>query len=545
MYPPFRRLTHSLVFRIVVMGVVFLMLGSLVRFIVASGVLREGVQANAAQQQESLAQYVAQDIDAKVNARLRYLEETAAHLPAALLQQPLELQNWLAQRHAANPLFSLGLVAIPIDGNGVIAEHPVVEGRKQLNFAERDWFIGARDSGKPVIGKPVIGRAANQPAVQMATPLRDSSGRVTGILMGVTALGTPGFLDIIQNNKVGEAGTLILFSPLHKMIVTATDPQMRLRALPEPGINRLLDQAMSGWRGTGITINSQGIEDLAAFVSVPGAQWVVVARIPTSEIYASITAMQKQNLRLSLAAGAVLTLLLAWMTVWMLKPLKESARQMRAMAVGSTGLAPLPVVRSDEVGEMVESFNLLIAQLQKAESTMAYAAHHDALTGLPNRRFVLSQMRQSVALAIRQKASLAVLFIDLDGFKAVNDEHGHKVGDMLLQQVAQRLRDSVRASDLVGRLGGDEFLVLLTDCDDPADATASAEKTIALLSAPYLLDGATAVIGASIGTALLPLHADTAEGLVNAADDAMYVAKREGRETCRMATSGYATPATS
>lgn len=539
------RLTHSLVFRIVLMGVSFLILGSLIRFIISSDVLRDGIQANAAAQQESLARYVAEDIDAKIQARIRFLEETASQLPIALLRQPADLRLWLAQRQTAAPLFPVGLVIIPMDGQGVLAEYPVIDGRKDLHFSDRDWFIAARDSGKTVIGKPVVGRAANQPVVQFATPLREPSGRMAGVLLGVTPLGAQGFLDIIQSHKVGESGSFILFSPQHQLIVTATDPAMRLLPLPAPGVNRLLDQSMAGWRGAGITVNSQGVEDLAAFISVPSAQWVVVARTPTSEIFAAITAMQKKNLRLSLVAGLVLTLLLALVTNQLLKPLKASASEMRAMAAGTSALAPLPVVRSDEVGEMVASFNLLVAQVQKAESTLAFAAHHDALTGLPNRRSILSHMRQSVALAARQNQSLAVLFVDLDGFKWVNDQHSHKAGDLLLQQVGARLRESVREADLVGRLGGDEFLVLLTDCGNPHDAAAMAQKMIVRLSMPYQLESMNVAIGASIGIAMYPQDGDNADTLVGAADDAMYLAKREARGTYRLATSDSAAPAAS
>jgi diguanylate cyclase (GGDEF)-like protein len=212
----------------------------------------------------------------------------------------------------------------------------------------------------------------------------------------------------------------------------------------------------------------------------------------------------------------------------MLRPLKYSARQMRSMADGVIPLARLPVVRQDEVGDMVESFNSLVEKLQESESKMAYVAHHDALTGLPNRRSFMTRMHQSVALAERQSGTLALMFIDLDGFKRINDSHGHKVGDHLLQHVAARLNEGVRQADIVGRFGGDEFMVLLTDCPDRTRAAAVAQKIITRLSEPYTIHDIQITIGASIGIAMFPEQSREAEALIALADTAMYQSKSDG-----------------
>jgi diguanylate cyclase (GGDEF)-like protein len=234
------------------------------------------------------------------------------------------------------------------------------------------------------------------------------------------------------------------------------------------------------------------------------------------------------NVRSSIIAALVLVIALVLLLNFMLRPLKDSARRMRSMADGTTPLARLPVVRQDEVGDMVESFNSLVEKLRETESKMAYVAHHDALTGLPNRRSFMAHMHQSVALAGRQSGTLALMFIDLDGFKLINDSHGHKVGDHLLQQVAARLNEGVRQADIVGRFGGDEFMVLLTDCPDRTQAAAIAQKLIARLSEPYTIQDLRVTIGASIGIALFPGQSRDAEALIALADTAMYQAKRDG-----------------
>jgi len=525
----FKRWRYSLTFRVIAFGVVMVLMGGAMRYAATSVVLTEGLLETVGAQQTSLANYVAQDIDGKIGARQKLLEQLAREIPLALLDRPQPLEAWLEERHKLVPLFSLGLVVVAVDGKSAIADYPRLGGRRSLDFNDRDWFIAARDTGHFSIGKPTLGRAAYQGVVQMAVPVKDSNGNVTAVLMGVTALSMPGFLDNIESHTIGRTGSLLLFSPRDEIIVTATEANLRLQPTPRPGVNRLHDQAMAGWRGSGITVNAYGVENLAAFASVPNANWVVVARMPTEEVLSAATALLRANFRSSIVAAMVLIGVLVVLLNYLFRPLKHSAQQMRAMADGSAPLGQLPVVRNDEVGDVVASFNALVKKLQDSEIQLADLAHNDPLTGLPNRRSVMTRVPQMVALAERQGSRLAVLFIDLDGFKRVNDSHGHKMGDQLLQQVARRLSEEVRQSDLVGRIGGDEFLLLITDCQDQASIGAIAQKIIHKLSEPYTADGIELHIGASIGIAMFPEHALEVETLIALADAAMYQVKRGGR----------------
>ena len=292
---------------------------------------------------------------------------------------------------------------------------------------------------------------------------------------------------------------------------------------------------MTGWRGAGLTVNSLGIEILAAFASVPTANWVVVVRMPTEEALSPANRLLEIVVRSSLVSGLVLIALLALLLGFTFRPLRQSARQMRAMAKDEVPLAPLPVHRNDEVGEMVESFNALVEKLLESEKQMSFLAHHDALTGLPNRRSFMIRLRQSMALATRQSSKLALLFIDLDGFKKVNDVHGHKVGDQLLKQVADRLTDGMRQSDMMGRFGGDEFVLLSTDCPDLESAALIATKLISVLGEPFLIDDLTVTVGASVGIAIFPDQAADIEPFIALADTAMYQAKHDGGNCHRFA----------
>ena len=164
-------------------------------------------------------------------------------------------------------------------------------------------------------------------------------------------------------------------------------------------------------------------------------------------------------------------------------------------------------------------------RLRQAESL----AKHDPLTHLPNLRGTTEKLRHMLALARRSGNFAATMFIDLDGFKAVNDTHGHAAGDIVLQIVADRLSKCVRESDFVGRIGGDEFVVVLSHIKRPGDAAVVAQKIIDSLSTPINAGGATCRVGASVGIAIFPDHGSDETALIRAADEAMYSVKGKGK----------------
>lgn len=176
-----------------------------------------------------------------------------------------------------------------------------------------------------------------------------------------------------------------------------------------------------------------------------------------------------------------------------------------------------------------------VTERKAAEERIRFLAQHDALTGLPNRALLYDRLQHSLARARRNQTLLAVLFIDLDGFKRVNDAYGHGVGDRLLQQVAQRLTGALRAADTVSRLGGDEFIVLLDEIRQPVNASGVAQKLIGMLSQPYVLEDQSLRCTPSIGISCFPGHGDDPESLIQHADQAMYAAKQAGRQTFRFA----------
>ena len=172
-----------------------------------------------------------------------------------------------------------------------------------------------------------------------------------------------------------------------------------------------------------------------------------------------------------------------------------------------------------------------ITERKQAEQKITHLAHYDSLTDLPNRALFADRLSTSVSMALRGHYKVATLFLDLDGFKKVNDTLGHDVGDLLLQGVAQRLTSVVRSSDTVARIGGDEFTFILNNIGTEEHAIAVADKIIAALSTPFDFDGRTCKVGGSIGIAIYPDDASDSLTLVKQADEAMYLSKQSGKNT--------------
>ncbi len=190
----------------------------------------------------------------------------------------------------------------------------------------------------------------------------------------------------------------------------------------------------------------------------------------------------------------------------------------------------------DMVSHYIASFTD-ISERKAAEERIDFLAHHDALTGLINRYSLESRLGQVLLSARRAQDHVAVMFIDMDRFKVINDTLGHHTGDQLLIEISRRLRDCVRESDIVARLGGDEFVVALTSLAEGVDAAPVAGKILRALGAPYSLDGKTLHTTPSIGISIFPSDGADCESLMKAADTAMYHAKEQGRNNCQFFTA--------
>jgi diguanylate cyclase (GGDEF)-like protein len=479
-----RKSANSLVARLVVMGLLMAIVGTAASYFQLSRFLRQDLTQSVASQQTALAAYVARNVDNYLGERLSFLERLAAHLPPELLAQPEALHAWLRERSTLSPVFPLGLRVTDLSGKGL-------DGTGQM-VTDSPEFAAAHE------GQAALGRAHAAPSgnsvLPMAVPVRNAAGQVTALLLGTADLSADGLLDHLQRARVGQDGGILVVSPRDRLFVASTDVTMSLTPTPPEGVNLLHDRAMTGFR----------------------------------------TFILEQRAPAVIAVLVVIGLIMAWL----LRPLLRAADQADRMTRGELALAPLRVVRNDEIGHLTRAFNRLLAKLLDNQEALARLAHHDTLTGLPNRKLLDDRLQQALVRAKRHSHQVAVLYLDLDGFKKLNDTLGHEAGDRALGEIARRLQGLVRQTDTVARIGGDEFVLLAADFEGPAEqgALTLARRCIDAIVQPLQLaqpvhDGT--IIGVSIGIAL-GNGGETPQDLLAAADKAMYRAKQGGRGSYAM-----------
>ncbi|WP_301101580.1 EAL domain-containing protein [Propionivibrio sp.] len=750
----------------------------------ASQVMRRAVEYQLGEQQFSTVTMVAAQLNRELVSRLEALA-TVADLSASTLQQgPAAMQALLEQRLDLHVLFNAGVYAARLDGIA-IADFPLSAGRLGINYSDRDYIITALKAGKPAISRPVIGRQSKAPVFVMAVPIRNAAGKVVGALAGITILSTANFLDQITEVRFGITDGYTLIAPQYRLIVTSSNRSRIMRTLPEPGVVPAIDRFVEGYEGSAVYVNQYGVEVLASVKAVPVSGWLVSSSMHTDDAFAPIQEMRQRMLM----ATIMLTLLAGILSWWMLRrqlsPMLAAVKTLAALSDTKQPLQLLPVVRKDEIGELIGGFNRLletlaqreallnqildtssvaiflvdlngritqanqrmaemfglsvdalvgeeyvalihpserelgrkkmqaliasavqsvdlhrlywradrsafwghltgkrfhdangenrglvgviadinerklteqallesesrfreifntvndaiiihdaetghiidvnlrmcemygfsraqalavdvgdlsqgsppyslaeanekmrlarsegpqifdwqarssdgrvfwvevslrfaqigsqqwilsvvrdIAERKRAEDEIKQLAFYDQLTGLPNRRLLIDRLGQALVSRSRHPRQGALLFIDLDNFKTLNDTHGHDQGDLLLQQVAQRLTACVREGDTVARLGGDEFVVMLEDLSERAQEAAKqaemvGEKILATLSQSVQLTSCAYQSTASIGITLFSDSQALVEELLQRADLAMYQAKSAGRNALR------------
>jgi diguanylate cyclase (GGDEF)-like protein len=523
-----KRFTNSLITRLTLFGIFVVVASAIVRYNILIDFLESDQSEVAATQQSTIASYLAQDISYRIAERRQYLERLAEQLPPAVAADPQTMRVWLRERRDLQALFLQGLFYADRSGM-IIADSPTLPDHRAMSL------IGSPDyarvlEGSSVIGEPLQGPLWPKPVLPVMTPVLDASGHVVGVLGGITELDAPGFLEHLQQARLGPSGSFMLISPSQRMVIAANDPVLVFTPLPPPGSDTLLDQALTGFRGNGVGRSANGGSEIKAIATVEGTRWFVIASLPLAAALPTVDRMRHLIARGGLIQAAAIFVIIALAYVWFFRPLRRAADLADRMTRGEMPLSPLPVVRRDEVGHLTMAFNGLLARLKVHQSELQHQAHHDVLTGLPNRMMLAERMQQALIRATHEKTGIALLYLDLDGFKPVNDTSGHKAGDLVLQEIALRLRRVARHGDTLARLGGDEFVLLATGLSAPLQdgARVLAEKCIRVVSELVVLPQGEFRLGVSVGVALCDGRCD-ADSLLQAADRAMYAAKAQGR----------------
>ncbi len=282
-----------------------------------------------------------------------------------------------------------------------------------------------------------------------------------------------------------------------------------------------------------------GLAGLASTGMVgPSVWWLSLSILLVTALYSVRAGLFTAVLTCAVTAVAAAGYIQGWLTM----PYDANVyiQSVTAWANVVVAVVLLPLLLFSSVTGFQRSTIELLEEVDGQREMIRQLAMHDELTEAPTLRLATDRLEQALLGAIRSGGHVAVLFIDLDGFKGVNDTHGHDAGDAVLKAVAQRCRDVVRADDTLARRGGDEFIAILKEVHDANAAVALAQRMLDTLAAPVSYGGKELRVGASIGVALYPQHAMTAADMIRAGDGAMYQAKRSGTNQIRLAPPIFA-----
>ncbi len=331
--------------------------------------LRRDMEKLLSAQQYSAVSSVADGINYGVTVRLDSLIMIAARMPRDWARNPQGLSHYLAERRAIYKLMEFGLVVLSDDGL-CLGDYPVRAGRKGTNYADRDFFREVLVGGKPAFSAPHISRTWGQPAVFIAVPIKDETGRITGVLAGSMMIAQNDVFHEIAEPRTDAVGGVQVISPRDRLFITATDKTRILQPIPESGENRMLDRYLAGYEGSGIAVSSRGVEELTSAKRVPVTGWLVIGDLPTTQAFAPIVALQQDIYREAFVASLLIAGLI-WLFVHrLLAPLGQAAALLGEMTLGKAPLRAIPLSGSTEIRQLLAGFNQLQARFLSQKETL-------------------------------------------------------------------------------------------------------------------------------------------------------------------------------
>ncbi|WP_153111497.1 sensor domain-containing diguanylate cyclase [Propionivibrio limicola] len=370
------------------------------------------------------------------------------------------------------------------------------------------------ETGVPALSDLVVCPMRQQPVLVMAVPVKIGEHVRYGLNAGLA----PERLSKRFESRALPPGWVVAMLDGNGLI--AARSQNAESFIGQKATAPLVERLRSSHEGTLEALTKEGVPTYVAFSRSSAWSWSIAVGAPK----AALNVVLYRQIGFAVAATALALVVGLWLArrvanrvLSAVCDLNEAAR---ALGKGKTVELPdVQLVEAEAVGDAIVQASHVMAQV-------SHRASHDILTGLANRALFDELLHRHLARLKRRPGGLAVLAIDLDGFKAVNDQQGHAMGDLVLQKVAKRIAGCIRTSDIAARMGGDEFSVLLGDADRDI-AMQTAQRLVALLAEPY--PGARSPISASIGVAVYPFSGITADDLLGSADRALYAAKGAGK----------------
>jgi diguanylate cyclase (GGDEF)-like protein/PAS domain S-box-containing protein len=345
--------------------------------LLTSRMLRSEMEAAISAQQFSAVSLAAKEVDRSLSERIAAIEELADRWPrsgARLDQQ----QRFLEDLMILPRMFNWGVMILDADGIAR-ASVPAQLNRAGMDYHDLPIVRTVLEQGRTMVTDPLVGRTTGQPVVSVISPIRDSAGRVRGLVMGVTNLAEPNFLDTVGAAKYGATGDFFVTAPKSRMYVASSDKRRVMQVGPPVGVNPVYDRYIDGYEGSGLAVSSRGVLELSSSKRIPSTGWLMQSVLPAEEALAPVANMQQRLL----VAAMLLSALAGGLTWWWLRrqfrPVREASSLLTRMGDGSLARQPLPVRRNDEVGQLANAFNGLLVRIVAEEERAAEHAANERL----------------------------------------------------------------------------------------------------------------------------------------------------------------------
>ena len=466
-------------------------------------------------------------------------------VPPVVLDDAILCNNYLAKLLEKSPglYHSMGIY----DAQNVLYCN-ALPWQGKIVSPDRLYLQLARTTGKFSIGEYQIGRVTKLQGINFGYPLTDAAGKINGVAFVA--------VNLDNLNRMAAATPLppqgILTVVDRDGLVLARKPETSARVGQKLRNPSVLEALRAGKRGVFHAKGTDGTNRLFAFETVAenpeGAIPIrILVSLPTSVVFGEVNRAFFRDL-IGLLVATILLLVAAWYGADFFVLRKTRALLAAASRVRAGDLSARTGLRheGEELSQVGEAFDEMTRALQQRDTELKRALHDleeqaitDPLTGLLNRRYLREFLPREMQRAARSKASLALVMIDLDYFKRINDTFGHDAGDVVLRELGTLLRNAVRASDIACRLGGEEFMLVLPEAslEGARQKAEDIRASVKNLDLTYQ-DKPIGRITASLGVALFPAHAEDAESLMRAADEALYHAKGGGRDRVVVGEAG-------
>ncbi|MEH6435903.1 sensor domain-containing diguanylate cyclase [Massilia sp. DD77] len=512
---------------------------ALVAGIALSVVEQEG-RANIGAQQFSLLSAAAEHLAADIDNKQILLRMVAENMAGADKLDGARMQAMLERHDALRTEFDSVIV---LDRTGRMSAGVLKKGTLSFGgqrFDDRHYFKATLAQRKSIVSEPVISKVSGKPLILITAPVLGAGGEVLYILGGSIRLDDSSFFAKIRTLNPGESGYLFALTPdgmiLHHPNTARLLRNVRSEAgAPVPSTLK----ALGGWEGWTLGSSKNGTRAVLTYKRMRGTGWILGSVYPSAEAFRGIH-IARETAWVDAAVVALLVGLAGWYLLRLvLNPLHLLRQAVEEVELGQRDIDAFDLKRSDEIGALSRAFHSLSLKRRAAEAQLARMALTDALTGLRNRRSLDEALGAAYERVKRTRGTLSVAFLDIDHFKRINDTWGHEAGDLVLQEFARRLLKAVRATDAVFRLAGDEFVIIFEFADPAHGLDVAAAKVVQAMQAPFEIGGQTLSATTSMGVAAAHWSEADPKGIMLAADEALYEAKRAGRNRYHLAGVHY------